>query len=101
MSVRRESGAMPKMTARQMATASLAVPKSVMKTIAGREAEAGWAAAGDSFWVGVCEQATPKIRRPRAGTANRRVREIIISPQKPTREWINGESASVEAHEYT
>src|SRR5215470_8484858 len=39
MSVTRTSGAMLKITARQIATASLAVPKSVMKTIVGRRAE--------------------------------------------------------------
>src|SRR5713226_4481837 len=39
MSMMRTSGMMPMITALQMATASLAVPKSVMKTIVGRAAD--------------------------------------------------------------
>src|SRR5690242_921546 len=38
MSITRASGAIPAMTALQIATASFAVPKSVMKTIVGRAA---------------------------------------------------------------
>src|SRR5271165_974280 len=47
MSMMRASGAMPSMTALQRATASLAVPKSVMKTmVAGR----AWAAVETEDW---------------------------------------------------
>src|SRR5262245_25647581 len=49
MSMMRASGAIPAMTARQIAAASLAVPKSVMKTMVGAGLAggvAGWARAG-------------------------------------------------------
>src|SRR5262245_41029251 len=49
MSMMRASGAMPAMTARQIAAASLAVPKSVMNTIVGAGfagGASGWANAG-------------------------------------------------------
>src|ERR1700722_2323301 len=99
MSVRRTSGAMLKMTARQMATASFAVPKSVMKTIVGREAEAGCAVAS-SFCAG-CEQAAQHRIRTSRPAAVRRVREIIESPPKcPSRLSEPGKCNS-EEHEYT
>src|ERR1700757_3996696 len=65
MSVMRASGAMPNMTARQMATASFAVPKSVMNTIVGFRA--GVAAA--SFGAGALPQPNEN-RRSMNGTAN-------------------------------
>src|SRR5260370_31317610 len=52
MSMMRASGAMPMITARQMATASFAVPKSVMNTIAGFRV----AVAVASFGVGALAQ---------------------------------------------
>src|SRR5882757_6670898 len=86
MSVRRTSGAILKITARQMATASLAVPKSVIKTMVGREAAVASAALGDSFVAGCCEHAEQKRRSESRGRTSRTVRKIISSPRRLARE---------------
>src|SRR6266568_4168916 len=70
MSMTRASGAMPTITALQMAAASLAVPKSVIKTMVGRATTC----AGD------LEHAAPSRASASSGTRNIRVREIIPSP---------------------
>jgi hypothetical protein len=65
-----------------MATASLAVPKSVMKTIVGRDTEAGCAVAARSFEVGCWEHATQAKTK---GTKVRKIRrdlKIVISPRQ-------------------
>jgi hypothetical protein len=64
-----------------MATASLAVPKSVMKTMVGRVVEGVWGAAGDSFGAGCCWQAEQKRTRVSTESASRRVRKVN-SPKK-------------------
>src|ERR1700737_1149048 len=79
MSMTRAAGAMPTMTALQMATASLAVPKSVMKTMVGRAADGEREEEAESFCDGVFEQAAP-IRASASSKTNRRRREIIILP---------------------
>src|SRR6267154_1163935 len=58
MSMMRTSGAMPMITARQMATASFAVPKSVMKTMAGFLAGTVVASFGDGAFAQPAE--TPR-----------------------------------------
>src|ERR1700730_7168874 len=80
MSMMRASGAIPTITALQMATASLAVPKSVMKTIVGRKEL--WAAA-DSFCAGDFEQAATRVIAS-SRTTNERGREIIYFFSEPS-----------------
>src|SRR5258708_14935794 len=60
-----------------MATASLAVPKSVMKTIVGRGVEAACKPAEASFWAGCREQETHHSAGTRMKSANRRMRRFI------------------------
>src|SRR5215468_3723468 len=57
-----------------MATASLAVPKSVMKTMVGGEGEAAWAVPDDA---GCRVQATLRRASATTTTANRRVGDSI------------------------
>src|SRR6478672_10127163 len=61
-----------------MATASLAVPKSVMKTIVGRALEESWAAEADSFGVGGWEQAAARKKIASVAMAERRTGGIIF-----------------------
>src|SRR5713226_829844 len=79
----RASGAMPSMTALQMATASLAVPKSVIKTMVGRALDAEREA--ESFGGGVFEQAAPNRASASSEKTSRRTREIINTPLRPRR----------------
>src|SRR6266853_5520529 len=76
MSMIRASGAMPSMTAVQMATASLAVPKSVMKTMVGRVPDRETEAAS----LRVLEQAELIRASTSSRRANKRMREIINAP---------------------
>src|ERR1700730_13796556 len=99
MSVSRTSDAIPKITARQMATASLEVPKSIRKTIVGRDGEADGAPASASFWEGAWEHAAPKIRRASVGTADKRGHEIIDLSKKV--ETVKLRNAPPETDEYT
>src|ERR1700674_4188715 len=80
MSKMRASGAMPTMTALQMATASLAVPKSVMKTMVGRAPDGERDVEAESFRPGVFEQAAPSRTSASGSKTNGRRREIIILP---------------------
>src|SRR5882724_2681469 len=61
-----------------MATASLAVPKSVMKTMVGRVAETVWLVAGGSFVAGGWEQAAHRANIERIAPTIR-VRKILLS----------------------
>src|SRR5579871_406589 len=76
MSVSRTSGAIPQMTARQIATASFAVPKSVMKTIVGRGVEAG-AAAGAACLGAGCEHPQNPTANKVVNAMSERIRTII------------------------
>src|ERR1700719_700582 len=78
MSMTRAAGAMPAITALQMATASLAVPKSVMKTMVGRAPD-GEREEAESFCDGVFEHAAP-IRASTSSKTNRLRRELIVLP---------------------
>src|SRR5580693_9823917 len=78
MSMMRASGAMPTITARQMATASLAVPKSVINTIVGLVPEVEPA----SFCAGTFEHAAAIKANTSNGKPNSRRREIMKSPLK-------------------
>jgi hypothetical protein len=71
MSVSRTSGAIPQMTARQMATASFAVPKSVMKTIVGRAVEVGAAAGAAGFGAGCEHPQIPTTSKSDSATSDR------------------------------
>ena len=63
MFIMRASGAMPIITALQIATASLAVPKSVMKTMAGREAVEP--AMCESAWdLAEANKSIPRTKNP-------------------------------------
>src|SRR5216684_6167745 len=73
MSMTRASGAMPTITALQMAAASLAVPKSVTKTMVERA----------TTCTGDLEHAAPSRASANSGTTNIRIREIIPSPSYP------------------
>ncbi len=83
----RALGAMPIMTALQIATASLAVPKSVMKTIAGRTVELSAfeeAPFGvDGGWAQPAENRIDRITTPRR-TLERA--NFHSSPQKVTQQ---------------
>src|SRR6266571_5211703 len=84
MSMMCASGAMPRITALQMATASLAVPKSVMKTIVG--CPPGCPGACTEFLcAGDFEQAAASRAQANHGKMRRRKGEIIHSPQNSTR----------------
>src|ERR1700742_3675275 len=71
MSVSRTSGAIPHITARHMATASFAVPKSVMKTIVGRAAEVGAAAGAAGFGAGCEHPPIPRANKSDNATSKR------------------------------
>src|SRR5215471_21494849 len=92
MSRMRASGAMPTITALQIATASLAVPKSVMKTIAGCEAAPG---IRDEFLsAGELEQAAAKTTAPSKDKNNRRITKIIPSPENQLGNFFSRVSVS-------
>src|SRR5260370_16804117 len=78
MSMMRASGAMPSMTPLQIATASLAVPKSVMKTIVARAPDLTGEA--ESPGEGDFEEAVLITARISSGRKNKRMREIINAP---------------------
>src|SRR6266566_3973637 len=78
MSMMRAAGAMPTMTALQMATASLAVPKSVMKTMVGRAPDGERDVEAESFPPGAFEQAAPSRANASSSKTNGRRGEIII-----------------------
>ncbi len=80
MSMMRASGAMLSMTALQMATASLAVPKSVMKTMVGRAPDGERDVEAESFRLGAFEQAAPIRASASSSKTNGRRREIINLP---------------------
>src|SRR6266403_2551526 len=65
MSMMRASGAMPTITARHMATASFAVPKSVIKTIVGLCAAAEFASFGEEVFAHPAEIAAITKRNTR------------------------------------
>jgi hypothetical protein len=73
----RASGAMPTITALQMATASLAVPKSVMKTMVERAPDGERDEEAASFGDGVFEQAAQISASTSSSRTNGRRREII------------------------
>src|SRR5271167_5117516 len=72
MSMMRASGAMPIITALQIATASLAVPKSVMKTIVGRAA--GFFAGSLERLVSPPQPANASVTATRNNATQERVR---------------------------
>src|SRR5205807_6948675 len=78
MSIMRASGAMLSMTALQMATASLALPKSVMKTMMGRVLELpgapGSPCEGDFEQAALVRASTNRDRQ------SKRMRESINAP---------------------
>src|ERR1700722_12471425 len=76
MSVSRTSGAIPQITARQMATASFAVPKSVMKTIVGRAVEVGGVAGAVGFAAG-CEHPQIPTTKKSDNATSKRTRTLI------------------------
>src|SRR4029077_176165 len=77
-SMMRTSGAMLTITARQMATASLAVPKSVINTMVGLAADGEPA----SFSAGALEHAAAIKAIPSNGKPSSRRRELMKSPLK-------------------
>ena len=79
MSIKRASGAIPTITALHIATASLAVPKSVINTIVGRAAATACLAPAVS--VGVLPHAQQKAATAKISTAKYRMREAIESPK--------------------
>src|SRR5579859_460611 len=79
MSISRASGAIPRITALQIATASFAVPKSVMKTIVGRAAVPVAPAA--PFPAGDLPHAQHRSPTAKARTAKNRTRAAIKSPK--------------------
>src|SRR6266700_411939 len=91
MSMIRASGAMPRMTALQMATASLAVPKSVMKTMVGRVPDRETEAAS----LRVLEQAALIRASTSSRRANKRMREIINAPLRLGSFWRASVSAQL------
>src|ERR1700727_2129446 len=84
MSVRRTSGAIPKITARQMATASLAVPKSVMNTIVEREEciAAGVSCGTGDLELEHAEQKTISARRAEVSSVESILLDMKLTPDR-------------------
>src|SRR5271154_4470365 len=83
MSIMRASGAMPIITALQIATASFAVPKSVMKTIVGRAAV--FFAALSGWFACPPQPANPNTAKSRIAKTPERLRKNCTA--SPLRAW--------------
>jgi hypothetical protein len=79
MSINRASGAIPTITALHTATASLAVPKSVINTIVGRAAAP--ACLAPALSAGVLPHAPQKMAPAKTNAAKNRMRKAIESPK--------------------
>src|SRR5271169_1172696 len=91
MSMMRASGAMPIMTALQMATASLATPKSVMNTMAGRTA--GFCGADEVPYGPDCGLPQPtRVKTDRNRTPWRTPKRMVIT--LPPRKMAPGAGSS-------